>query len=134
MSPFPPLLTVPYTLLRNNHHYFSSSKSLEGLKPSAQSIQCRLIINDRLDTALAINETGVHLGQTDMPLSVARSLLPPHMVLGASMNSVQEAEVVIREAIADYIGKAGTWKDDRWPDPGCAVGNEDHISYNRYIL
>ena len=58
-----------------------------------------------------------------MPLPVARSLLPPHMVLGTSVNLVQEAEVVVREAIADYIGigtmwgtspkKAGTWEDDR---------------------
>ena len=56
-----------------------------------------------------MNATGVDLGQTDMPLSVARSLLPPHMVLGASVNSVQEAKVVVGEAIADYIGIGPVW-------------------------
>jgi len=44
-----------------------------------------------------------------LPLFVARSLLPPYMVPGASVNSVHEAEVGIRGGIADYIGIGPMW-------------------------
>ncbi|TFK54360.1 HK-domain-containing protein [Heliocybe sulcata] len=62
-----------------------------------------LIINDRIDIALAIHATGVHLGQTDMPIAVARSLLPPDTVIGISCNNPEQVEKAVQEG-ADYVG------------------------------
>jgi len=62
-----------------------------------------LIINDRVDIALAVNAEGVHLGQQDLPVTVARRLLGPDKIIGASTATVQEAKEAEAEG-ADYIG------------------------------
>lgn len=62
-----------------------------------------LIINDRLDIALAINATGVHLGQNDLPPLIARKLLNPNQVLGVSATNLTEA-LKAEQAGADYLG------------------------------
>lgn len=62
-----------------------------------------LIINDRLDVALAISADGVHLGQTDMRLADARRLLGSSMLIGISAESVEDALRAEAEG-ADYIG------------------------------
>ncbi|REA57903.1 thiamine phosphate synthase [Dyadobacter luteus] len=54
-----------------------------------------LIINDRVDVALAIDAAGVHVGQSDMPFAILKNLLPPEKITGLSVESkwqVQEAE------------------------------------------
>ena len=60
-----------------------------------------LIINDRVDIALAVDADGVHLGQDDLPLTVARGLAP-EMLLGASTHSLEEALQAQQDG-ADYI-------------------------------
>lgn len=62
-----------------------------------------LIINDRVDVALAAGADGVHLGQSDMPIAVARRLGPPDWVIGVSAESLPDA-VAAEQAGADYIG------------------------------
>jgi thiamine-phosphate pyrophosphorylase len=62
-----------------------------------------LIINDRADVALACGAAGVHLGQDDMPLSIARKVLAKKMVIGISANTLEEALEAERRG-ADYIG------------------------------
>ena len=62
-----------------------------------------LIINDRLDIALAIGADGVHLGQTDMPIRDARRLVGPSMIIGISAESIADAIRAEAEG-ADYIG------------------------------
>ena len=62
-----------------------------------------LIINDRVDVALAVRADGVHLGQSDMPANLARQLIGPDMILGLSV----ENETQLREAQdlpVDYLG------------------------------
>ncbi|MGL4474185.1 MAG: thiamine phosphate synthase [Shewanella sp.] len=62
-----------------------------------------LIINDRVDVALAVKADGVHLGQSDMPAALARALIGPKMILGLSV----ENDTQLREAQAlpvDYLG------------------------------
>jgi thiamine-phosphate pyrophosphorylase len=62
-----------------------------------------LIINDRLDIALAIDAAGVHLGQEDLPIDVARRILGPGKIIGASVFTPDEA--MQAEAMgADYLG------------------------------
>jgi thiamine-phosphate pyrophosphorylase len=60
------------------------------------------IINDHLDIALACGADGLHLGQEDLPLSIARRLLPMDMILGGSVNTVEQAKNAEAEG-ADYI-------------------------------
>ncbi|MGD9116201.1 MAG: thiamine phosphate synthase [Dehalococcoidia bacterium] len=60
------------------------------------------IVNDYLDIALASNADGLHLGQEDLPLSIARKLLPADMILGGSVNTVEQAKAA-EAAGADYI-------------------------------
>ena len=53
--------------------------------------QVPLIINDRLDVALAVAADGIHLGQSDMPLETARKIAGPSMLIGISAESVRDA-------------------------------------------
>ncbi|MEE4265005.1 MAG: thiamine phosphate synthase [Desulfobacteraceae bacterium] len=62
-----------------------------------------LIINDRLDVALAVAADGVHLGQNDMPLEMARKIAGRSMLIGISAESVQDA-IAAENGGADYLG------------------------------
>lgn len=62
-----------------------------------------LIINDRLDIAMAVGAQGVHLGQDDMHINDARQLLGPKRIIGISVESVEQA-IKAAEAGADYLG------------------------------
>jgi thiamine-phosphate pyrophosphorylase len=62
-----------------------------------------LIINDRVDVAQAIAADGVHLGQTDMPLEIAKSILGDSMIIGISAESLEDA-IEADKGAADYLG------------------------------
>lgn len=62
-----------------------------------------LIINDRIDIALAIDASGVHLGQSDIPCSIARKILPKGKIIGVSAHNLKEAEKALKDG-ADYLG------------------------------
>ncbi|PYH43135.1 bifunctional hydroxyethylthiazole kinase/thiamine-phosphate diphosphorylase [Aspergillus saccharolyticus JOP 1030-1] len=62
-----------------------------------------LLINDRVDVALAVGAEGVHLGQDDMTIEVAKKLLPENAIIGISAGTVEEAQKAIA-AGADYLG------------------------------
>ena len=69
----------------------------------ARGVGARVIINDRVDIALALRADGVHLGQTDMPVNAARQLLGPDAIIGYSTHNLDQA----REALSlpiDYLG------------------------------
>ncbi|CAI0439394.1 unnamed protein product [Linum tenue] len=67
-----------------------------------------LLINDRIDVALASDADGVHVGQSDMPARVARSLLGPDKVIGVSCKTVEQAHQAWLDG-ADYIGCGGVY-------------------------
>jgi thiamine-phosphate pyrophosphorylase len=73
------------------------------IKNFLQAREVPLIINDRLDVALAVAADGVHLGQSDMPLEMAQKIAGPSMLVGISAESVQDA-VAAEEGGADYLG------------------------------
>jgi len=62
-----------------------------------------LVINDRVDVAQAVGADGVHLGQSDMPLAMAREILGPSVVIGISAESEMDA-IEAERGGADYIG------------------------------
>jgi thiamine-phosphate pyrophosphorylase len=61
------------------------------------------IVNDRLDIALAVNADGLHVGQEDLPASIARRILGPSRILGVSAGSVEQALQAEQDG-ADYEG------------------------------
>ena len=74
-----------------------------------------LIINDRVDVALAIDADGVHVGQSDMPCDVTRKLIGEDKILGVSAATIEEAKKAENDG-ADYIGTGAVFptstKDD----------------------
>ena len=74
-----------------------------------------LLINDRIDIAIAIDSDGVHVGQDDMPADIARSIIGDEKILGVSASTVDEA-IKAQADGADYIGSGAVFptssKDD----------------------
>ena len=62
-----------------------------------------LLVDDRVDVALAVDADGVHLGQSDMPLAVARRILGPDRIIGITAPGVREARAA-ESGGADYVG------------------------------
>lgn len=88
------------------------------------SNECRtcdalFIVNDRADIALASGAGGLHLGQDDLPLSVARNIMGEEKIIGISTHNIEEALIADKDG-ADYIGfgpifKTKTKKDAQTP-------------------
>jgi thiamine-phosphate diphosphorylase len=68
----------------------------------ARAAGVTFIVNDRVDLAQAIGADGVHVGQDDLPVSVARSLVGPDMLIGVSTHSVSQARAAQADG-ADYV-------------------------------
>ena len=73
------------------------------VKKITDSYQIPLIINDRVDIALAVDATGVHVGQSDLPVAVIRYLLGESKIVGVSVSSLEEALKAKKDG-ADYLG------------------------------
>ncbi|XP_006457334.1 hypothetical protein AGABI2DRAFT_229699, partial [Agaricus bisporus var. bisporus H97] len=67
-----------------------------------------ILVNDRVDVALAINAHGVHLGQTDMTVAQAKILLPKGSIIGVSCNNIEHVKEAIKDG-ANYIGIGPVW-------------------------
>jgi thiamine-phosphate pyrophosphorylase len=80
-----------------------------------------LIVNDRIDVALAIDADGAHVGQDDMPVVLARKLLGPDRLLGVSAGNLQEARVAVAGG-ADYLGVGPIYATDTKADAGEPIG------------
>lgn len=73
------------------------------VKKLCQSYHVPLIINDRVDVALAVDADGVHVGQSDLPAKVVRELIGPNKLLGVSCSNLLEAQRAMADD-ADYLG------------------------------
>lgn len=73
------------------------------LKALCDSFKVPLIINDRLDIAMAVGAAGVHLGQDDLPSAAARKLLGEDYLIGVSAHNPAEAKAALQSG-ADYLG------------------------------
>ncbi len=82
-----------------------------------------LIVNDRVDVALAVEAEGVHVGQDDMPAALARRLIGPDRILGVSAGTVEEAVQAERDG-ADYLGVGDVYGTPSKPDAGEPIGVE----------
>lgn len=68
-----------------------------------------LIVNDRVDVALAVQADGIHLGQEDMPFAEAKKIVPERMVIGVSAWNLSEALKAEHDG-ADYVGVGPIFK------------------------
>lgn len=73
------------------------------LKALCDSFNVPLIINDRLDIAMAVGAVGVHLGQDDLPCAAARRILGEDYIIGVSAHNPAEAKAALQSG-ADYLG------------------------------
>ena len=74
-----------------------------------------LIINDRIDIAMAVGAAGVHIGQKDIPADIARKVIGKDMLLGVSAGSAAEAVNAVK-AGADYLGVGAMFPTGTKPD------------------
>jgi len=74
-----------------------------------------LVVNDRVDIALAAGADGAHLGQTDLPLEIGRAMLGTELILGASASYLPEIQLAVAAGI-DYLGFGAAFPTDTKPD------------------
>lgn len=84
------------------------------------------LMNDRADLALAVNADGVHLGQQDLPISVARKILGPNKIIGRSTTNPHEMASAIAEG-ANYVGVGPVYQTPT--KPGKPAAGLDYIRY-----
>lgn len=80
-----------------------------------------LIVNDRIDVALALEAEGVHVGQDDMPAALARQLIGPERILGVSAETVEQARQAECDG-ADYLGVGTVFPTPSKADAGNPIG------------
>ena len=106
----------------------------EGLKIKdyLEAARIPLIINDRIDIALALDADGVHLGQEDMPVDVARKILGPYKIIGASAFTTEEA-VAAESMGVDYLGLSPIFVTTTKPELAAQIGIEGIPSLKRAV-
>jgi len=108
--------------LREKHlpvlEFYEQAKAAMELA-AASGVQ--LIVNDRVDLALAIGAHGVHLGQDDMPPEAARRLLRPEVIIGYSTHNVEQALAALTQPV-DYIAIGPIFKTATKTDTSPVLG------------
>ena len=82
------------------NQYYQLAKQV---KEITDAYQVSLIIDDRLDVCLAVDAAGLHIGDDELPVSVARQVLGPDKILGVTAKTVKRA-LEAEESGADYLG------------------------------
>ena len=101
-------------------------ESAQKLRQLCKQYDALFIINDRVDLALAVDADGVHLGQQDIPIAVARQLLGPQRLIGRSTTNPDEMQRAIQEG-ADYIGVGPVYETPT--KVGKAAAGLDYVRY-----
>ncbi len=98
-------------------------KAAQEALAAARERKVRLIINDRVDIALALGADGVHLGQDDLPPTAAREMLGERAIIGFSTHSVEQARRAARLPI-DYLAIGPIFQTSSKENPDTLVGLE----------
>jgi thiamine-phosphate pyrophosphorylase len=108
--------------LREKHlsalDFFNEAKAAAAV---AREVGIRLIVNDRVDIALALSASGVHLGQDDLPPEAARKLLGKQAIIGYSTHNVLQASVAANLPV-DYIAIGPIFETGTKANPDPVVG------------
>jgi thiamine-phosphate diphosphorylase len=96
---------------------------VRALRGPTSEVGALLIVNDRLDVALAGDADGVHLGDDDLPIRAARSIAPTGFILGRSVDTAEEAAAA-EQSGADYVGFGPIHPTGTKRNAGRVVGEE----------
>jgi thiamine-phosphate pyrophosphorylase len=91
------------------------------LREIAKEWGMMFLVNDRCDLAMAVEADGVHLGQTDLPLALARKLVGHDMLIGASTHNTEQVQKATEEG-ANYLGFGPIFPTDTKSDHDPVVG------------
>jgi thiamine-phosphate pyrophosphorylase len=109
--------------------YREKSRSTREMVEEASLIKgiCRgkaiFLVNDRIDVALAVDADGVHIGQDDMPIAIARQLLGNDKIIGLTVHDIREALEAEMDG-ADYVGLSPIFETSTKKDAGEGIGPE----------
>lgn len=99
-------------------------REAEQIQAMCKQTGVTFIVNDRVDVAIACHADGVHLGQGDFPILLARKLLGEDAIIGGSAGNMEEARACLIEG-ADYVGFGPVYpttsKEDAGPASGLAL-------------
>ena len=98
-------------------------ETARAVKAALKPFRVPLLVNDRVDVALAAQADGVHVGQTDMAVEDARRLLGRNAIIGLSIKSVALAEAAPIDLI-DYVGIGGVYATTSKDNPNPPIGVE----------
>ena len=98
-------------------------RQVEAALQIARKHDVQLIINDRVDVALALGADGVHLGQTDMPVEAARRLLGERVIVGISTHNLEQAKLAANMPV-DYVAFGPIFKTSTKENPDPSAGLE----------
>ncbi|MBO0997151.1 thiamine phosphate synthase [Bacillus sp. SD075] len=117
-------------LREKNNSSLSFYKKASALKQLLNELSIPLIINDRVDIALAVEADGIHMGQDDLPLPVVKQMVPEDMIVGVSVSTLEEALEAERNG-ADYIGVGSVFPTRTKQDATLmAIGDLEEICRN----
>ena len=119
-------LTGGATVVQLREKHCSSREFYElavRVRAIARRFGAPLIVNDRVDIALAAGADGVHVGQSDLPCAAVRRLVGEGMLVGVSAGSVAEALAAAREG-ADYLGVGAMYATGTKEDAGLVTMEE----------
>lgn len=107
--------------------YREKNKSIKEMISEAAEIKriCSdraiFLVNDRIDVALAVDSDGVHIGQEDMPIEIARKLLGEDKIIGLTVHNTDEA-IEAEKKGADYVGLSPIFDTATKKDAGKGIG------------
>lgn len=104
----------------------------EALQEVLRPHRVPLVINDRVDVALAMGAEGVHLGDRDMPAATARRLLGPGRIVGVTVHDAAEARAV-DPAVADYAGIGPVFATTTKAEARPAIGVDGFRALRRLV-
>jgi thiamine-phosphate pyrophosphorylase len=93
------------------------------IKKLCRAAGATFIVNDRVDLALSMEADGVHLGQEDMPMEIARRLMGQDKLIGITVHNVGEALEAVADG-ADYLGASPIFATSTKADAGIPIGLE----------
>lgn len=109
--------------LREKHLSFAEyCKVAISIKEITDQYHVPFIINDNIAVAIAVNADGVHIGQNDLEITIAREKLGPNKIIGVSAHNIKEA-IYAEEKGADYIGVGAVFQTSTKQDTNLITTN-----------
>jgi thiamine-phosphate pyrophosphorylase len=118
------------TMLQLRLKHATARELVEIARVLVAAVPVPVLVNDRVDVALAAGAAGVHLGVDDLPVRAVRPIVPPGFILGASFGSEDELE---HATGADYVGIGPVHHTASKADAGASIGVDGFARLARMI-